>query len=154
MMLGMAHEQMFEKGRDTVRAQHIYVPDPPIGNKVVCLRERGIFVLERGPAIWRGMCCTHAGSGGVIVVDGVPDAEGFFPEPPKVISTDITDPAELQKAMSEAWGYNGREIYYAHPACMGMWMLDAGVMHGLTIISFGEVAQSAPVITATWARKK
>jgi hypothetical protein len=139
-------------------ATFVEIEEPLIGSKIICLRERGKYVLETGPTLFRSMACTHAGSGGVVVYDGVPDNDGFFPE--RVIAELNFDPnhepteEEIRTARAAQWNYNGREVYYAHPACMGMWMLDGGCHYGLTIESRGTHENSAPVITVTWQKHK
>src|SRR5690349_2652257 len=61
------------------RATRIIVPAPPMGGKTWVLKQKGLFVLEVGPGTLRTIACTHAGSGALEVLDGVPDASGFFP---------------------------------------------------------------------------
>lgn len=64
---------------DEQRATRIIVPAPPMGGKSFLLKEKGLFVLEVGPGTLRTIACTHAGAGALEVIDGVPDASGFFP---------------------------------------------------------------------------
>lgn len=104
----------------------IELETPPIGNKILCAHQYGIYILEVGPCIWRGLACTHAGSGSVDIYDGVADARGFFPEG------------------------QGRLLYKASPSVMGMWMLDAGCRHGLTMIVNGDISPVAPFVSITW----
>ncbi len=124
----------------------IDIEEPLIGAKAVCLRDPGMYVLEAAPVLFRGMACTHAGSGGVAIYDGVPDQDGYFPELPELPEGEENDPMAK-------WNRNGRLIYYAHPACMGMWMLDAGCRHGLTIVMQGT-EQVSPIVTLTWMKHK
>ncbi len=81
----------FADNENRLGPRHIHIPDPPIGNKVHLIMERGMWVLERGPCVWLGMSITHAGSGGVTVHDGIPDHDGFFapePQPPQLFMWD------------------------------------------------------------------
>jgi hypothetical protein len=153
----------------------IQVPEPTIGNKVVLIKDRGIFVLETGPSSLRAMACTHAGSGGVVIYDGVPDEQGQFEgsdaKAPEHLDDSIYDDwiqdrwqqdedkveqyQRLLKAAKREYAIwyesrNGRPIYYAHPACMGMWMLDAGCRHGITVHNLGSDQSSSPIVTLTW----
>lgn len=150
----------FEEMTD-VKDLPIYVnlPEPPIGNKIFLIRERGMYVLEQGPTLFRAMACTHAGSGGLAVYDGIPDKEGFFPDKKPVWELpENPTPEQLEEAEKKArefeWAFNGREVYYAHPACMGMWMLDGGLQHGLTIVSSGLHIGTSPVVSITWMKSK
>lgn len=54
------------------------------------------------------------------------------------------------------WMRNGRRLYQATQAAMGMWMLDAGFEHGLTVLTAGGTESVNPFGTLTWmaARKK
>ncbi len=117
---------------------HVILPDPPIGSKIACFRKFGIYVLERGPGLWRALSCTHAGSGVVSIYDGIPDEQGFFEE-------------ENLTAENPRYGQeNGRVIHYANPSIMGMWMYDGGFQHGLTMKIAGQHEAVAPVVTLTW----
>lgn len=133
----------------------IRVKKPLIGNKVYLIKERGLFVLEEGACSIRGMACTHAGSGGIVVYDGVPRTDGHFEAPPEeLFKVDLYETEEQRAQALKDWEDNrdGREIYYAHPAVMGMWMLDGGCNHGLTIMSSGEHSATPPVLTITWQK--
>jgi hypothetical protein len=118
--------------------REINLPTPPIGNKILCVHKHGIYVLEKGPTIWRALANTHVGTGGVAVYDGVPDKNGFFND----VDIDEADPAYATS--------NGRLLFYANPSVMGMWMLDGGCLHGLTLITAGDCEAVAPFVTITW----
>lgn len=104
----------------------IELPQPPLGNKILCAHQYGIYVLETGPCIWRGLACTHAGTGSVDIYDGIADARGFFPDG------------------------KGRLLYKATPSVMGMWMFDAGCHDGLTMIIGGDISPVSPFLSVTW----
>ena len=112
---------------------NIELPMPPMGGKIWLLESKGIFVLERGPGTLRTLACTHAGSGMLVAIDGVPDENGFFPE------------------ISNTPAHNGRPIYRANPVVMGSWMLDGGFVHGLTIRAEGGNEASLAIASIVWA---
>ncbi len=58
--------------------QLIQVREPEIGSKGFLIEKDGLFVLSTGPGLLRGIACTHAGSGMLVVHDGVPTSNGFF----------------------------------------------------------------------------
>jgi hypothetical protein len=96
------------------------IPMPKQGGKIWLLEAKGMFLLERGPGTLRTICCTGAGSGTLIAVDGVPE--------------DLS---------ADAWV----PIYKANPVVMGSWMLDGGFTRGLTLIHRGgPVPASASVV--------
>lgn len=107
------------------------LPMPPLGGKCWLLNRKGIFVLHKGAGTLRTLACTHAGSGSVTAFDGVPNAEGVFEE----MDGDVP---------------NGRSIFWATPAVMGSWMLDAGFHHGLTIRALGGQSGTAAMATIVW----
>ena len=130
----------------------IELPLPPIGGKCWLLDRKGLFVLEPGPGTLRTIACTHAGSGQMEVIDGIPDANGFFPDDGMTEPAPYTD-AEFAALMDGTAGdaplarrdahiaygrRNGRAFYKANPVAMGSWMLDAGFIHGLTVRVVGE----------------
>lgn len=146
------YQNALEEHEHQTKPTIIHVKEPPIGNKVTLIKERGLFVLETGPAMLRAMACTHAGSGGFTVYDGVPDEHGWFPkETTKIFRKDFKDEQEFMIAQEiERQNQNGRDFYYAQPACMGMWMLDAGCNYGITVENLGASGTSVPIITVTW----
>jgi hypothetical protein len=115
----------------------VNLPNPPIGNKIICLQRPGRFVLEDGPCTWRAMANTHQGTGAVSVYNGVPDESGNFPEAGK----------DLEE-------FNGRQVFNANPAILGMWMFDGGMSHGLTLEVKGVWNGVAPCLTITWMPEK
>lgn len=117
----------------------VKLPKPPIGNKIFYTHEVGMFLLERGPAVWRCMSNTHIGSGVITVVDGVPDDNGFFPDQ----DVHFTDVERYAKA-------NGKIIFQSNPAVMGMWMEDGFCWNGLTIILRGEHKAVMPCVSVCW----
>jgi hypothetical protein len=126
---------------------YIDLPTPPIGGICWLLREKGLFVLERGPGVLRTIACTHAGSGALEAIDGVPDERGFFSDQDMADPNDMmanlaesaaepdSDALHMKRlARSKAYAQRrGRPLYSASPVVMGSWMLDAGFLHGLTI---------------------
>ncbi len=143
------HAYLFAESHESTEPQHIYIPQPPIGNKIHLILQRGLFVLERGEGVWLGMSCTHAGSGGVVVYDGVPNDDGFFPEPP-ARPMDTAPPEEWLEYYKAMGCYNGRPLSYAHPASMGMHIFSGGFWHGLTVKAVGEMEATASILTFTW----
>jgi hypothetical protein len=118
--------------------RRIIRPLPPIGGKVWLLQEKGIFILEEGAGSLITIACTHAGSGSLHVIDGIPDENGFFPEL-------VPDMAPADAAVAP-----GVEFYRANPNVMGSWMLNGGFIHGLTVMALGGFQQVAPVATIVW----
>lgn len=104
----------------------------------MCINEHGIYILEKGPAILQGIMCTHAGAGSFAIYDGIPGENGHFPD-------EHIRPGE--KGYETA---NGRLLYIASPAIMGMWMAGGGAQHGLTLISTAQTQSSAPFVITTW----
>lgn len=106
---------------------HIELEQPIVGNKLLCAHKYGIYILEKGPGVWKGLACTHAGTGNVNIYDGIADARGFFPEG------------------------QGRLLYKASPSVSGVWMqIEAGYNHGLTMIINGDISPIAPFLSITW----
>lgn len=114
------------------------MPVPPIGGKVYLIQTKGLFIFERGPGTFRTLACTHAGSGGFIGYDGVPDENGIFPD-------------EGMEPSHPGYGQaNGRVIYKANPAVMGSWMCDAGFYHGFAIRASGGHRNAPAFGTVVW----
>lgn len=139
----------------------VEIPSPQMGGKVWLLEDKGLFVLERGPGVLRTIACTHAGSGSLMAIDGVPDANGFFPdenmEEPQMPNLNGVEPARAESIMQ---GYlnvrsrfecrNGRPFYRATPIVMGSWMLDGGFTHGLTIRAEGGTISASAIASIVW----
>ncbi len=107
----------------------VEVEPPPMGGKVLCLREKGAFVLEEGPGAVQMVNITHAGAGDFDVIDGVPDERGFF---------------------DRADG-NGRILAHWSPTYMGAWPMNIGFAHGLTIVSaVADPLEPPPFATVVW----
>lgn len=120
----------------------INIDQPPMGGKAWLLENKGIFVLEECAGDLRTIACTHAGSGSLSVIDGIPDEHGFFPD------------HEMKSDHSNWEMRNGRPIYRANPVVMGSWMLDAGFFHGLTIIASGGTDSASAIATIVWVPHK
>jgi len=132
-----------------------------MGNKIHCFREKGIYVLEEGPAMLAGMACAHAGSGGMAFYDGVPDDTGHFvtPELREPILEEYENVRDYNEAVVkyelDSCKFNGRLIKYFQPAVMGMWQLMGGTYYGLTLKITGNAIDSpSPIITVTWQALK
>ena len=106
---------------------------PPLGGKCWLLEGKGQFLLERGPGTLRTIACTHAGSGTMLLFDGVPGEDGLFPQE--------------QEPGPNA---DGRLLYKANPAVMGSWMLDAGFQHGLTVRATGGQPGTPAIASIVW----
>lgn len=119
-----------------MKVTRIHRPMPPMGGKVWLLQEKGTFLLEEGPGSLITIACTHAGSGSIHVIDGIPDEDGFFPD-----LEQIEGPPEAGP---------GFEFYRANPTVMGSWMLNGGFVHGLTIRSMGGHAAVPPIASIVW----
>ncbi len=104
---------------------YIDLPAPPMGGKCYLLADKGMFVLQRGGGVLRTIACTHAGSGSIIAYDGLPDERGFMDE-------------------------TARQMYRANPAVMGSWMLDAGFVHGLTILASGGTESASAIASIVY----
>lgn len=142
--------------------QIIDVKTPSMGGKVWLLESKGLFVLEGNAGVLRTIACTHAGSGSLVAIDGVPDEKGFFPdqgmtEPvmPILRAEDDKDSHvhqmnEYIEAEKKYQTRNGRPIYRANPVVMGSWMLDAGFLHGLTIKVDGGGISVAAIASIVW----
>ncbi len=120
----------------------IDIPEPKMGAKVYLLETKGTYTFEEGPATLRGICCTHAGSGAITFFDGVPDENGFFPDE----GMEESHPLYNQR--------NGRPVFRANPVIMGMFMLDSGLMHGLTVKVEGGHDATCAILTLTWMKYK
>lgn len=112
----------------------ITLPTPRLGGKCWVIQEPGLFVLEEGEGAFGTLACTHAGSGGVIIYDGVPDEFGNFPE------------FKGEENSPEWFVRPGREIYRAFPVVMGSWWINGGFYHGLTVSHRGESVHTTPMI--------
>lgn len=133
------------------RILNVEIERPPAGNKIFCIQEHGIYILERGPVEWRGMCNTHMGSGTVSIHDGVPDERGFFPDGTEMYKIqEVKDNDGNVIALKATASHNGRTIFSAQPAVMGMWMFNAGLLHGLTLVMQGGTQGVAPCVAITW----
>lgn len=140
----------------------IALPQPPMGGKCFVVREKGLFVLERGPGTLRTIACTHAGAGALEAIDGIPDARGFFlgeswsaPEmPPGIMERmkagDPRLPQDEAYMTDPYWTRNGRAFYSANPVVMGSWMLDAGFQHGLTLRVQGGHEAAMAIASVVW----
>lgn len=149
---------------DNERARPIYLdlPLPPLGGKCWVMREKGLFVLEQGPGVLRTIACTHAGSGNLEALDGIPNADGFFvdeqltmPVEPQAIDFLSPDGYEAASAryladMKRYAQRDGRPLYSANPVVMGSWMLDAGFIHGLTLRVAGGHEAAAAIASVVW----
>lgn len=113
---------------------YIDLPTPKMGGKTWLLNKPGIFVLEPGPGVIQSIAVTHPGSGTLAIRDGVPDDRGNY-IPIKGLNDDQQ---------------NGRPIWVANPIYMQMWMLNAGLFHGLTVECTGGHHQVAPRVTIVW----
>lgn len=127
---------------------------PPMGAKGWLLSEKGIFVLQRGPGTLRTLAITHAGSGNLEAIDGIPNDDGFFPaERDRQVMperTDAEDDAAFLQRLKVFHTRNGRPFYRANPIVMGSWMLDAGFSHGLTIRAEGGHDSTSAIATIVW----
>lgn len=105
----------------------IDLPLPPIGNKIFCAQEIGMYILEKGACTVRSIVNTRIGNGGLSFYDAVPDASGRLPDGAKL-------------------------IFNSSPPILGCNMLDGGLHHGLTMIlhSSGGANNLPPCTTVTW----
>jgi hypothetical protein len=104
------------------------LPLPPLGGKIWLLDRKGQFLLERGPGTLRTVACTAAGSGTLLILDGIPDENGEIP------------------TKDESW----RQLLKANPVVMGSWMLDGGFTKGLTVRHYGGQDGVPGVASIVW----
>jgi hypothetical protein len=107
------------------------IPVPPQGGKIWLLERKGVFLLERGPGTLRTIACTGAGSGTLMLIDGVPEENGEVP---------------LSEGGEPLW----RTLYKAHPPVMGSWMLDGGFLRGLTLVNVGGQPTTSVLASIVW----
>lgn len=120
------------------KPQYVELEKPRMGGKIFLIQSKGLYVLEKGPALLRVIACTHAGSGRFVYIDGVPDENGFF---------------SGENIQPEEEGYNkrnGKEIFKSHPAIMGSFALDAGTTHGLCVLVDGGHDEVNLLLTTVW----
>ena len=153
---------------DRARPVFIDLPQPPIGGKCWVLREKGIFILQKGAGMLRTIACTHAGAGNLEALDGIPNEAGFFAdedmlEPPLRLPRpmDCADHAAFEQACVKAKAKHaeamkaymqrsGRPLYSANPVVMGSWMLDGGFIHGLTLRVAGGHESASAIASIVW----
>ena len=123
-----------------MKFQRIIIPKPKTGASGWLLDRKGGFILHEGFVVFRGLACTHAGSGTLEIIDGIPDEHGFFPD--SDILGDIRHPR---------YGCaNGRVIYKSPASVMGMWTLNVGLHHGLCVFASGPSDSVGTVATFIW----
>jgi hypothetical protein len=113
-----------------------------MGAKAYLLKKGGIYVLEPGPGALQAIAVSHAGTGGMTIYDGVPDEEGNFPD------------AAMPETDKGYYARNGREVWSASPILMGMWMLNAGLFHGLTVKYWAGQHSVSSRMTLAWVPYK
>jgi hypothetical protein len=136
-------------GAEQPKVTHVEVPAPVMGGKAWLLNDKGLFVIERGPGTCITLACTHAGAGGIEIIDGIPNEGGFFDNAENV---PVDEPhSDSPPDVLERWGKrNGRVYYRALPAIMGSFMLNAGFHNGLTVRAMGGHNAVAAVATLVW----
>lgn len=108
---------------------------PPFGSKGFLIDKKGVFQLEDGPCVLRGLACTHSGSGIFEIFDGKNMLEsGFFP------AIENQDPRAP----------NGRRLFKSVSSQLGMWTLNIGLHHGLTVLAFGGTDGIPTAATLIW----
>jgi hypothetical protein len=146
----------FSFSNEERRPVDILVPMPPIGGKIWLLDRKGLFVLERCAGTLRTLAVTHAGSGALEAIDGVPDENGHFPDDhmpePEAPPQDADDSAiaeyiERRKAFDSR---NGRPFYQAPSTVMNSWMLDGGFLHGLCIRALSGHSSVSATASIVW----
>lgn len=118
-----------------IPVHQINLKQPPIGNKMFCAQQHAYYVLEKGPTTLRALANTHMGSGSIVIYDGVPDENGFFPD--NVQKHTLAD-------------FEGRIVFNANPPVMGMWMFDGGLHYGCTLALLPGTAGVSPCVAITW----
>ena len=126
------------------KVTYVRLPTPKLGGKIWLLEEKGMFVLEEGPGMIVTMACTHAGSGSIAIIDGIPDENGFFPAP-----------AITVKWEPGYWQQSGvHKLLVASPSVMGSWMLSGGFYHGLTVLADGGTESASVIASLVWMPEK
>lgn len=134
----------YEGSQTRPRITKIIIPQPSMGSKGWVLDEFGLFELERGPGVLRGMACTHTGTGAIEIVDGFLNEDGYYPDE-EVRKNHLTD---------DYCKCNGRILFKSPGSVMGMWTLNIAFQHGLTIHALGGHGNQGPCITLIWDVKK
>jgi hypothetical protein len=111
------------------------IPMPQLGGKIWVLDKKGQFLLERGPGTLRTVACTGAGSGSLLVIDGVPDENGEIPLVPNKSGN-----------LTTGW----KLLLKSNPVVMGSWMLDGGFQNGLTVRHYGGQSAVAAFASFVW----
>ncbi len=120
----------------------IKMPTPKLGAKTYLLKKGGIYVLEPGPGALQAIAVTHAGTGSMSIYDGVPDDRGNFPD------------SEMLETDNGYYARNGRDVFQMSPILMGMFMLNAGLFHGLTVKCFDGQHGVSTRLTLAWVPYK
>src|SRR6185437_1806299 len=142
----------------------VNLPKPPIGNKIFLAQDHGLYILEKGPALWRAMANTHMGNGSISVYDGLPDENGLFSKAAIVTKAKFVDGQLISnseelipKKPLELGGriiLDGRMIFNANPPILGMWMFDGYCENGLTLVLHDAGSRGlSPCVTITWVPK-
>ena len=129
-------------GRSGLPVYEVETPEPRMGAKSFLVETKGIYILERGPAVLRSLSCSYMGTGGFSVRDGVPTAGGHF-------DADRLDPFSKEYMLA-----NGRRMFIMSPQIIGFWGLDAGIHHGLTVVANGGQKGGPVLVTVCWIKLK
>jgi hypothetical protein len=111
-----------------MEVNHINRPMPKMGNKIECIEDHGIYVLQDSPGTWRSLAVTRTGNGTISMYLGLPEPNGSTHKLRKVFRASV----------------------------MGMWMFDAGFDEGLTLVCEGSgiMAGGGPCISVTWVEER
>lgn len=115
------------------KPERIVLETPSIGGKAWVLQKAGLYILEEGEGTFRTCAMTHAGSGSLMVYDGLPDDNGFIQE---------SEDGDISP--------HGRPLLWMPQAVMGSWMTDAGFLKGLTVYAPGGHEGMVPTATFVW----
>ncbi len=103
----------------------VTVPRPPFGASCFMVESKGVYQLSVGEGALLSVSCTHVGSGGVEIYDGVCDASGAMVGEKKA-------------------------IYKANPQTMGLWLMGAGFAKGVVVRCLGGVLDTPVYLTLSW----
>lgn len=118
-------------------------PAPKLGAKAVSLKTKATFVLSEGPGTLVAIIVTRAGSGMIIASDGVPDRDSGHYRPH---AASFDEMGHIEEELNK----DGLELFHLEPVVMGVYQLNAGFNHGLTIETDAGHSSVSSIFTPVW----